>query len=102
MYSITKLQTLLKDPEDKDDSSDDELDTGEIKNTFTPDSIDKNTKTSSNPAEKLQADPNGIWDESEVSYGMKRNRLSLFWYFLMRYNVRHNTQNISTLNRRRA
>ena len=77
MYSITQLQTLLKDPEEKDDSSDDELDTGEIKNTFTPASIGKNTKTSSNPAEKLQTDPNGIWDESEVSCGLKRNRLPL-------------------------
>ncbi|XP_063724987.1 dynein axonemal assembly factor 6-like [Symsagittifera roscoffensis] len=70
MYSITQLQDLLKDPDETNDSSDDELDTGVIKQAkATPGSIGANSsKTSANlnPAKPVEKDPNDIWDETEV------------------------------------
>ena len=48
MYSITQLQDLLKDPDETNDSSDDELDTGVIKQAkATPGSIGANSSKTS-------------------------------------------------------
>lgn len=67
IFNISQLQDLLKDPEEKDESSDDDLDVTTQK--ITPGTIAQNTKkppVAQNPAEPIERNPNDIWDETEV------------------------------------
>ncbi len=64
LYSITQLQDLLKDPDEKNESSDDELDHTPGTN-FTPASIGQ-PPPAPNPSKPVEKCPNDIWDETEV------------------------------------
>ena len=68
LFNIAQLQNLLKDPDETNDSSDDDLDVTTAQK-ITPGSIAKKHSKKSeaeNPAKPIEKNPNDIWDETEV------------------------------------